>query len=131
MAEEIKHILAAVRNYKGLTQQEVSKRLNTALTTYQSYERGVAVPPLKVLAALSDIYGLSVDQLSGRSSIKKGDMAGIKLPANGTDLKAFTMAAMKGYLSAGWWNNIDQHEDLAKHAVSAARATLNELSKHR
>lgn len=45
------------------------------------------------------------------------------------DMKDFTKAAMQGLLSASWYTDESMHGQLAKAAVSAARATLNELQK--
>jgi len=130
----VKDIISAVRCHKGFTHARIAKELGIALTSYQSYERGVAYPPIKVLSKLADIYGLTTDQLIGRSPITKQDMESLELPISKSDLKAFTMAAMQGLISGLWVaGGVAGHgwtkEEIAKEALDLAQATLEELSK--
>lgn len=55
--------LRALRVQKGLTQEEVSERLDISLRYYQMLERGEKVGSVDVLIAISDMMGCSLDYL--------------------------------------------------------------------
>lgn len=63
-----------IRNLRidhGYTQQNVADYLNVKQNTYSQYEIGVLNWPVDVLTSLADLYGVSVDYLLGRTSVKK------------------------------------------------------------
>lgn len=55
--------LAMLREKSGLSQQEISKRLGIARTTYASYEQGAREPDISMLNKLSSFHGVSVEWL--------------------------------------------------------------------
>ncbi len=64
-----------LRTSAGYTQIEVSRRLNIQRQTYCNYESGLRTPPLEIIAALADLYDVSVDYLI------RGEDAPAKSPA--------------------------------------------------
>ena len=56
-------MLRDLREQMGLTQQEAAKELGLPYNTYRKYEYGHTKPPIEVLCAMADLYGLSVDQI--------------------------------------------------------------------
>ena len=56
-----------VRKVKGYSQQACAKAANVSVTQYQNYEYGKSEPTAKVLIALADFYGVSIDYLVGRT----------------------------------------------------------------
>lgn len=60
--------LAKYRKSKGLLQKDVAKMLGIATNTYCCYETGINEPSISVLLNLADIFGVSVDELLGRTS---------------------------------------------------------------
>lgn len=52
-----------LRTAAGYTQIEVSRKLNIQRQTYCNYESGLRMPPLEIIVALADLYGVSVDYL--------------------------------------------------------------------
>ena len=56
---------------RGLTQKQVAEYLNIKQNTYSQYEIGVLNYPLEAVGKLADLYGVSVDYLLGRTSVKK------------------------------------------------------------
>lgn len=52
-----------LRKDAGYTQEDVSRKLNIQRQTYCNYENGTRMPPLEIIIALADLYGLSVDAL--------------------------------------------------------------------
>lgn len=59
--------LKEMREYEGLTQQEVAKVLKVARSTYAGWEIGKDVIPLKKLNDLANFYHTSLDFLIGKS----------------------------------------------------------------
>ena len=54
----------------GYTQKKVADYLNIKQNTYSQYEIGVLNYPVDVVVKLADMYGVSVDYLLGRTTIK-------------------------------------------------------------
>lgn len=54
-----------------LTQADVAKILGIQQTVYSRYERGFQTIPLELLIKLADLYGKSLDYLTGRESRKE------------------------------------------------------------
>ncbi|SDX04482.1 DNA-binding transcriptional regulator, XRE-family HTH domain [Paenibacillus sp. PDC88] len=63
--------LLALRKEKKLTQQEISKLLKMARTTYSGYENGSREPDNETLDKIANFFGVSVDYLLGRTEQKK------------------------------------------------------------
>jgi transcriptional regulator with XRE-family HTH domain len=66
--KELKDIIAenllALRQQKKITQLEVAERLNYTDKSVSKWERGDVTPPVEVLKALADMYGVSLDYLT-------------------------------------------------------------------
>lgn len=62
--------LLELRKEKNLTQQEISKLLKMARTTYSGYENGSREPDNVTLDKIANFYGVSVDYLLGRTDQK-------------------------------------------------------------
>lgn len=58
------------RKNKGLSQEDVAKKLGISTTAYGHYETGRRNPPIENLAKLADLYEVSVDVLMGRGSLE-------------------------------------------------------------
>ncbi|MBQ1256485.1 MAG: helix-turn-helix transcriptional regulator [Clostridia bacterium] len=58
--------LARLRREKGLTQAELGEKLNYSDKSVSKWERGEGVPDLQVMVALSELYGVSIDEMTGR-----------------------------------------------------------------
>lgn len=63
--------LSALRKEKGLTQNDVSKRVGIARSTLTNYEKGVRFPKPKVLIALAGFYGVDREYLEGTSETRR------------------------------------------------------------
>ncbi|MBY9081245.1 helix-turn-helix domain-containing protein [Paenibacillus sp. CGMCC 1.18879] len=55
--------LKELRKKKGLTQEEASKRLDIARTTYSGYERGTSEPDFNTLNKLAAFYEVDLNWL--------------------------------------------------------------------
>lgn len=63
MAEVIQISLAAARVNAKLTQEEVANRMKIGKRTIINWEKGAAMPSFADLNMLSEIYGISVDNI--------------------------------------------------------------------
>ncbi len=57
--------LKELRESKGLTQKQLSEKLNIHSVTYLHYEKEQREPPLSLLADIAKFYDVSVDYLLG------------------------------------------------------------------
>ncbi|MBQ6628563.1 MAG: helix-turn-helix transcriptional regulator [Methanosphaera sp.] len=55
--------LKQLRLKKGLTQEELAKRLDKNYTTIGKWEKGIRSPILDDLIKLADIFGITIDKL--------------------------------------------------------------------
>ena len=55
--------LRALRKKSKYTQEDISRKLNIQRQTYCNYENDARTPPLETVAALAEIYHVSVDYL--------------------------------------------------------------------
>lgn len=63
-----------IRNLRidhNYTQRQIAEYLNIKQNTYSQYEIGVLNYPIDVLMKLADLYGVSIDYLLGRTSIRE------------------------------------------------------------
>lgn len=56
-----------LRKQKKLTQEEIATRLGVGRTTYLGYENGKIGIPAKRLEELADMFGVSIDYISGKT----------------------------------------------------------------
>ena len=59
----MKITLRAARVNKGLTQEEVAKKIKKSKNTVVNYENGKSVPDIETGKALAALYGCSIDDL--------------------------------------------------------------------
>ena len=60
--------LKSLRKQKGLTQEEVAKFLQVAISTYRGYENYTSEPTIDTLCRLADFYGVSLDYICNHKS---------------------------------------------------------------
>jgi len=52
-----------LRKQKGLSQEELANRLNVSRQTISKWEVGDSTPEMEKLIAISDLFGISLDEL--------------------------------------------------------------------
>lgn len=68
LSERLKHS----RERKGLSQTEAARRININNKTLSRYEKGGSEPDLQTLKSLAELYGVTIDYLTGyRDTIKE------------------------------------------------------------
>lgn len=55
--------LKQLRNYRGMTQEAISKELNISRQTYSYYETGQRIPDLEMACRLANFHNITLDQL--------------------------------------------------------------------
>jgi transcriptional regulator with XRE-family HTH domain len=55
-----------LRRREHYTQHEMAQLLQISRRTYANYERGVHAMPAEVLVVIADLFGTSLDYLTGR-----------------------------------------------------------------
>lgn len=63
---DIASVLKSLRTESGLTQKELSARIDIAQATIACYENGQRLPCISSLAAYADFFNCSVDYIIGR-----------------------------------------------------------------
>ena len=72
MVIKLKYIrIRELREDNDLTQATIGEKINIPQRTYAYYESGERMVPPRVLCALADFYGVSVDYILGRTDNKK------------------------------------------------------------
>lgn len=60
--------LKEIREKKGITQRQAALALNLSPTVYNRYENGLREPSNALLLVIADYFGVTVDELLGRTS---------------------------------------------------------------
>ena len=60
---EFHNKLYNLRKQKGLSQEELANRLNVSRQTISKWEVGDSTPEMEKLIAISDMFGISLDEL--------------------------------------------------------------------
>ena len=60
---EFNNKLYELRKQKGLSQEELAGRLNVSRQTVSKWEVGESTPDMEKLVAISDLFGVSLDEL--------------------------------------------------------------------
>lgn len=60
---ETGRFLKSLRKERGMTQEQLAERLGVTAKTISRWETGVYLPPAEMLLALSELYGLTVNEL--------------------------------------------------------------------
>lgn len=115
--EKIGLFLACLRKEQGLTQEQLGEKLGVTNKTVSRWERGNYLPPAEMLKALSELYGVSINEL----------LSGERLEAEAYQEKAeenirsvlekspFTIEEQKRFFKRKW-----RLEHLAGDLVTAA-----------
>lgn len=67
MMKVLGYRLKLARQHKNMTQMEVAEKLGISNGTLSGYERNYRDPDTETLAKLAELYGVSVDWLTGRT----------------------------------------------------------------
>lgn len=63
--------LKTLRLAKGLSQKEISEKINVNQGNYSRYENGSLMPTIETMIELSAFYNVSIDYLLGKDKINE------------------------------------------------------------
>lgn len=66
LSNTIGNRIKKIRKENNMSQENMAKELNLKRQTISSYERGVSTPDIYTLMKISDIFHISLDELTGR-----------------------------------------------------------------
>lgn len=66
MKQDLAALLGQFREKSGLTQEQLAEKLNVSRQAVSKWECGDATPDLDNLVALAELYGITLDELTGR-----------------------------------------------------------------
>lgn len=96
----IEENLKNLRESKGLKQKEVAQILNLSSATYNTYERGISIPPIETLCKIADYFNISLDELVGRDFAQAGTELENELLKTIKQLSLVEQAKVLGYAKA-------------------------------
>ena len=99
MRELIAHRLQTCRMAARLTQQELAMRIDINYLTYRGYENCKSDIPIVYLVRLADVFGVTMDYLTGRTEEKQGhQQPKIEAAADNTDARIANLEKMVAQL---------------------------------
>ena len=97
--------LQALRREKGLTQEQLGEQLHISSKTISRWETGAYMPPVEMLLALSELYGVSMNELVAGARLTPEELpakAEENLAAVIRDNAAFQLEERKAFWQQKW-----------------------------
>ena len=97
--------LQALRREQGLTQEQLGEKLHISSKTISRWETGTYMPPVEMLLALSETYGVSMNELVAGERLTPEELpakAEENLAAVMKENDAFLMEERKHYWQQKW-----------------------------
>lgn len=98
----IGHFLAALRKANGMTQQEVADRLNVSNKAVSRWERDECAPDISVIPALSELFGVTCDELLKGERILGSGSTDKKIPKVEKQVKTLISKTLSGFKTLIW-----------------------------
>ena len=97
--------LQTLRREQGLTQEQLGEKLHISSKTISRWETGTYMPPVEMLLALSELYGVSMNELVAGERLTPEELP-VKAEENLTavikDNAAFQLEERKNYWREKW-----------------------------
>lgn len=97
--------LQALRKEQGLTQEQLGEKLHISGKTISRWETGTYMPPVEMLLALSELYGVSMNELVAGERLTPEELPG-KAEENLTEVMkdndAFRLEERRDYWRQKW-----------------------------
>ena len=104
--------LKELRTEKGWKQKDVAEKLSVSAQVYGNYENGVNKPDPDMLAAMADLFEVTVDYLIGRAVLSDGtdiyDTAAVRNGANPSGTRSKERDLLNAYRQLD-----EKHKDIA------------------
>lgn len=96
--------LAQLRKERDMTQEQLGEKLGVTNKTVSRWENGNYLPPVEVLQLLSELYGLSINEILSGQRLQEADYRE-KAEENiksALDASAFTLKEKMDFYAAKW-----------------------------
>lgn len=119
---KIGKFLAKLRRERGLTQEQLAEKLGTSNKTISRWENGNYLPPVEMLAELSEFYGVSINEILSGKRLDENEVG----PAAEKNLKSvleessFSLEDRKCYFTKKWKQDHAFFMTLEMLAITAA-----------
>lgn len=100
--------LQTLRRERSLTQEQLGEKLHVSGKTVSRWETGTYMPPVEMLLALSDLYGLSINELVTGERLSPEtlpDAADVNLTEALKANAAFQLQERRDYWQRKWMND--------------------------
>ena len=85
----------------GITQEQISDKLNVNRSTYTKYETGVSEPSLDILSRIISVFGIDFNSLLSEKDMYEGSIYDNKMPMfNLTKNEQNTIIALRSFSDA-------------------------------
>ncbi len=71
--EKIGKFIARLRKEKNLTQEQLAEQLNISNRAVSKWERGINLPDASLMMKISDIFGITINELLSGELVKKNE----------------------------------------------------------
>ena len=68
-------VISKLRKQKGLTQEQLGKKLNVSFQAVSKWENNQSEPNLETIEKLADVFGITIAQFFEMANIDEGDSA--------------------------------------------------------
>ena len=102
---KIGNFLSELRRESGLTQEQLGNELGVSNKTVSRWETGTYLPPVEMLQALSNKYGVSINEILAGQKLDTTEQYKQQAEANiisALDKSVFTFKDKKEYFSKKW-----------------------------
>lgn len=101
---KIGKFLAELRRECELTQEQLAERLGTSNKTISRWENGNYMPPVEMLAELSEFYGVSINEIISGKRLEEPEekQAAEENLKEVLSVSAFTVEERKKYFTKKW-----------------------------
>ncbi len=112
-----------LRQKQNITQEKLARTLGLARSTIAMYETGASEPDLKTLNSIANFFGVSVDELLGKTQLPATISTGIPEAVTPEKAKEIWLATLSSATQM-LINQILQLDDFQKVRVSTFAMTL-------
>ena len=102
---KIGNFLSELRRESGLTQEQLGNELGVSNKTVSRWETGTYLPPVEMLQALSNKYGVSINELLSGERLNTTEQYKQQAEANiitALDKSVFTLKDKQAYFAKKW-----------------------------
>lgn len=112
--------LATLRLERAMSQEELAEHLGVSRQAVSNWERSESLPDTTNLLRLSDFYGVTVDELIGRTGATRGAQAAVPDSTRSHQVPGLATIALCAFMAAAYY---------ALAAPALLRSTVDDLTQ--